>query len=123
MTIPVFTLLNSTSPQITALGSNPFRCFPAGMVPQDADLPAVTYSLVSGAPENYIAEAAGIDHMIVQLDFWAYSLSQAQSVADQCRAVLEANGRNCLVRFNPDDFEPDTKRFRVSYDFSFWLSR
>ncbi len=105
------------------------RLYPAGNVPQEAVMPAATYQTIGGAPAN-VFESAPADNERVQIDCWAMSFDQAQSVADAIRAALENQtaltaqglGAKC-VSFNGHDYDPETKRYRSSFDWSFWLSR
>lgn len=122
MTIPVFSLIANATPQITELGSSPCRVFP-DVIPHGQALPAVTYSVVSGRPENYLEAAPTLDSVTIQIDVWAFEGTTAGTVADKVRVALENGGKNCCVRLNPDDYEPDTKRYKISFDFEFWLSR
>lgn len=121
MNFPVVSLIEAHYPPISELGS-PVRVFP-DVIPQGKQLPAVTYSMVSGQPENYMEAAPTLDSVTLQIDIWAFTGVEAGTVADKVRLALEDSGKNCLVRFNPDDYEPDTKRYKISFDFEFWLSR
>ena len=122
MTIPVKTLIANVTPQISELGSNPIRVFP-GPIPQGTQLPAVTYTVTSGNPENYIDAPPTLDSIVVTVDVWEFTSDACDALADKVRRALEDGGKNCCIRLNPDDYEPDTRRFRVSFDFEFWLSR
>lgn len=126
---PVFPLL-AAAPDVTALiGTAPVRCYPA-VIPQTSDgqpnntlLPAVTWLTIVGTPENYIDTPPTIEQSRVQVDAWALTLALAQQVFDAARAALEDGGRNVMASSNGFDYEPETKRFRVSGDFEFWVSR
>jgi hypothetical protein len=121
MNPPIVSLIEAATPQITELGS-PARIFP-DMIPQGQLLPAVMYTVVSGAPENYLEAPPTLDSIVFQINVWAHTGRDAQDIADRVRVCLEDGGRNCCIRLNPGDFDPDTKRFNVSFDFEFWLSR
>lgn len=121
MNIPVASLIDALTPQISELGY-PARVFP-DVIPQGQQLPAVTYSIVSGNPENYLEAAPTLDSVVVQIDVWDFTGKGADTVADKVRVALEDGGRNCVIRINAGSFEPDTKRYSVSFDIEFWLSR
>jgi hypothetical protein len=128
MIAPVFTLL-AADPAVTAIiGTNPVRCFPAGNIPQvpieqqTAQFPCVTWQTVGGMPENIMDDRPPIDHQRIQIDCWATDIGggfpAAESLANAVQHSLELVGR--CVSLNGHDFEPDTRRYRVSFDFSFW---
>lgn len=126
---PVFQLL-AAAPAVTALiGTAPVRCY-ASLIPQTSDgqpnnalLPAITWQTIVGTPENYVDAPPTIEQVRVQVDAWALSLGQAQQVFDAARVALEDTGRNVMASNNGFDYEPETKRYRVSGDFEFWVSR
>lgn len=126
---PVFSLL-AAAPAVTALiGTTPVRCYPA-VIPQTSDgqpnnalLPAITWQTIVGTPENYIDAPPAIEQSRVQIDAWALTLALAEQVFAAARTALEDGGRNVMVSSNGFDYEPETKRYRVSGDFEFWVSR
>lgn len=126
---PVFELL-AAAPAVTAIiGTNPMRCYAplipqtANGVPNNALLPAVTWQLIIGTPENYINAPATTSRQRIQVDAWALSLQQAEVLLSAARDALEADGRGVCVTENGFDYEPDTKRYRSSADFEFWVDR
>jgi len=123
MSVPVFALLAASSSVTTLIGTAPVRAFPANSMPQTQVLPAVTWQVISGQPESYLAERAGLDYFRVQIDCWASTYTDANQLAAAVREALEDGANNVLDAFNPDDYETETKRFRVSFDFSFWVDR
>jgi hypothetical protein len=85
---------------------------------QNETLPCVTLSLVSVVPANHLNGAPTLDQNRVQVDSWAATYTAARSVADACRAALEAAGLTMEGEF--DTFEPDVSEYRVTQDFYFW---
>lgn len=127
---PVFALLSAAAPVTAIIGTAPVRAYPAGVIPQNADgtannalMPAITWQLVTGIPENYLCQAPTIDRMRVQVDCWALTLSAADALGNAARTALEDGAANTVVALNGHDYEPDTKRFRVSFDIEIWVSR
>lgn len=118
-------------------GASPpnIRLYPAGNIPQSNGaaseiLPAATYQTIGGAPANTFHPHAPADNERIQLDCWSTDYDQAQSVADALRAAIENEDAQVaqsvgiqIVSFNGRDYEPETKRYRVSFDISVWLSR
>lgn len=124
---PIFPLLSASSAVTAIVGTSPARIYPAGNIPQSAtqdpnvNVPCVTWRTVGGHAENILSDRPGVDNQRVQLDCWALTFTQAQTLATAVQYALELVG-NC-VAVNGSDFEADTKRYRVSFDFSFWLGR
>ncbi len=122
---PVFTLLAAAAPVTAIVGTNPVRVFPAGNVPQvsgtdpNANLPCVTWQSIWGQPENMLGERPVVDNLRVQIDCWSTTFGGAQALADAVQAALELNGY--CVSINGHDYDTDTKRYRSSFDWSFWL--
>ena len=125
---PVFTLL-AAAPAVTALvGTNPVRVFPGGVIPQAAAMPAISWLVVSGVPENMLGERTVVDNQRVQIDCWALDFNAVQTLFEAVRTALEANAY--LIGINDPEgissdtqFDPDTKRYRMSTDWSFWVGR
>lgn len=125
---PVFTLL-AAAPAVTAIvGTNPVRVFPGGVVPQGAAMPAISWLVVSGVPENLLADRAPVDNQRVQIDCWADDFVSVQTLFESVRSALESNAY--LVGMNDPEgtstntqFDPQTRRYRMSADWSFWVQR
>lgn len=125
MSAPVYTLLINNTAVAALVGT---RVFPAGIIPQDVtDRPAIAYQTVGGTPLNLLGGGARGDNERVMIDCWDYTLAGAQALAAAVRAALDdlsalqAAGVACECKsFNGNDFEPQTKTFRESNDFSFW---
>jgi len=116
-------------------GTSPpsIRFYDAGNVPQDntsgASMPCATFQSIAGSPTIVFDLHAPADNERVQVDAWSLnSLAEAQSISDAIRTALENQDAQiaqeitaCVVSLNGHDYEPDTKRYRVSIDFSFWI--
>ena len=127
MIAPVFPLLSANSAVTDIVGTNPVRVYPAGNIPQsatsdpNANIPCVTWQTISGMPENMLADRPVVDNQRIQIDCWALTFGQANSLGDAVQAALELNGY--CVSINGHDFDSDTKRYRTSFDWSFWTQR
>lgn len=125
---PVFTLL-AAAPAVTAIvGSSPARIYPGGVIPQAAVMPAIAWLVVSGVPENMLADRTVVDNQRVQIDCWATDFPAVMALFEAVRTALE--GDAYLVAMNDPEgissntqFDPDTRRYRISSDWSFWVSR
>lgn len=106
------------------------RIYPVKL-PQGVELPAITYQRISGVREHNIAGPSGRARPRIQIDCWAESYSEAKSVADTVRLVLDGHkgnfghGDNTMedvggIRFLGDNdiWEEGAEINRVSMDFS-----
>jgi hypothetical protein len=115
-------LIGSGSPVIV-------RFYPAGRINQDDVLPGATYQTIAGSPAN-VFERAPADNKRIQIDCWSLDFDNAQAIEEAIRAALEDStvpttyglGAQC-IGFNGNDFDPDTRRYRSSSDWSLWQSR
>ena len=120
----VYTVLSQT-PTVTAIvGTSPCRVFPAGTIPQpsstdpNAYLPCVTWKGVGGTPENILDGPPPTDHIRLQLDCWATTFDAADALGTAVREALDPYGY--CISLNGNDYEPDTKRYRASFDWHFY---
>lgn len=118
MIAPVYTLL-TTNADVFAMVAN--RVFPAGNIPQKQLMPAITWQVISGVPQNTLSDNAPVDNQRIQIDCWATTFEQADELADKVRLVLQEHG-HCISE-NGHDYDAETSRFRISRDYSFWLLR
>jgi hypothetical protein len=124
---PIFTILKNAAAVTALIGTNPCRCFPAGNIPQvpidqqTAQVPAVTWQTIGGAPYNVLADVPAADYQRVQLDCWSLDFDTTQTLADAVLAALA--GAGYCVSFNGHDYDEETRRYRASFDFSFITSR
>ena len=125
---PVFTLLTASSAVTDIVGTNPSRIFPNGIVPQAETYPAISWIVVSGQPENMLADRTNVDNLRVQLDCWATSFGVVDALYEAVRSALE--GAAYLVAMNDPlglktnlGYDPVPKLFRMSADWSFWVGR
>lgn len=128
MSLPaIFTTLSGTSAVTALIGTSPVRCYPAGNIPQGASLdpstyvPCVTWQTIAGTVENSFDNHAPADHQRIQIDCWDLTFSGADALHDAVRAALESIGY--CVSLNGHDFDSETKRYRSSSDWTFWLLR
>lgn len=119
---PVFSLL-SNSPACTALlgSGQACRVYPFGEAPADVARPYVTWYVVTGSAHNTLADAPAADAMTVQVDCWGDTLASAKASAIAVRDALERMGS--VAGYNPNDRDPETKRYRLSFDIEFQLKR
>jgi hypothetical protein len=96
------------------------RVYP-NKVPLDGAVPAVSYQLIDGAPENYLAENPGIDNGVYQINCWAEDMTTVNALANAARDVLQQHGQ--IIRYIVMDFDEETKWQGVRFVVSIWDSR
>jgi len=65
------------------------RIYPMGKRPQEGELPALTYSLVSG-PTSHYSHSGPSDHMVsYQFDCWAEDADDAMDLATELQDALD----------------------------------
>jgi hypothetical protein len=123
---PIFTVLAAT-PAVTAIiGTNPVRCYPAGSIPQvsgldpNSNLPCVTWQSIGGMPENMLGERPVVDNLRTQIDCWSTSFGGADALSSAVQIALEIHGY--VVGINGHDYDDTTKRYRASFDWSWWVT-
>jgi hypothetical protein len=126
---PIYTILSADSGVSALVGT---RIYPMGIIPQEVTtFPVLTYQTVTGATDNVQGSIAPDDHERIQIDCWSQaSLAEAQTLADAVRAAFEnlaalnaLKTAATLSTFNGHDYEPETKRFKVSTDWDFYTLR
>ena len=103
------------------------RVYPLHL-PQRPTLPAVTYQRIDGPREHAMGADPGLAHPRIQVDSWAASYASAKAVATQVRGALQrwrgtAAGVEVLAIYlesDQDDYEPETKQWRVRQDWTVW---
>lgn len=118
-------LLKAAGAVTAIIGSNPMRCYPAGIASQNAafqsNVPLVTFFTVFAIPENYVAHAPTMDHVRFQLNAWANTYDAALDLFNACRVALE--GAGTWVDLGQDGFDDDVKRYYVLGHIEFWVHR
>lgn len=128
MRLDLYALVQADAAVIAALGDEPMRFFPFGEADEEplaADAaPRATYATwqtINGAPENYLADRPDMDWYRVQIDVWSQRGSDADAAADALRDALEPHGHQASV--NMDGRDTETRLYRISFDFEFWVPR
>lgn len=122
---PIFTTLKSSNAVKNIVGTNPPRIWRHGHVPESLKRPIadpyVTWSLVSGVPENTLSELPSKDRMSIQIDCWHQTDKGIETLADAVRDAMEPSAHMTAMLI--DEQEPETKLFRMSMQFDWFLDR
>lgn len=116
---PIFTTLQASAAVRALLGARP-RVYRHGEAPQGVTVPYAVW-VVTGTPENTLSESPSIDRNSVQIDVYAGTDAQCIEVAEAIRDQMETVTHMTAFRNPPRD--PETRLYRMSMDFDFWLPR
>lgn len=115
----VLLALTSGSPSPTSAGSRVYGVV-LPQVAQDEGLPAVSYQRISSAPVNDYDGHSNLDKVRIQVDAWARTYGAAKQLAGEIRAALTAASFKALLESDFDEFEEESKLYRVSTDYELW---
>lgn len=118
---PIFAALAADSAVKALIGSNPVRAYPFGSAPQNVAIPYVVWQTVGGLPENYLNQRPDIDSFTLQIDCYAATASAARSVAEAVRDAIEMQCH--IVSWRGEEKDPDTQRYRYSFDADWFVDR
>jgi hypothetical protein len=96
------------------------RIYP-NKVPKGGLAPAVTYQLIGGHAENYLAEGATMDRGVYQMSCWALDMTTCDALANAVRRMVETTGY--VVAYHGSDIDEDTGWTGIRFDVSVWDSR
>lgn len=127
MIADIFTLLKASSAVVGLLQSGAQLKAYRDRAPQNGDgavtvaPPYLVHRVVGGVPYNMLADAPGMDYSREQFDIYAETQDSADTVYEAVRDALEAHGY--IVSFNGNGRDPETNRYRISFDMSFHVPR
>jgi len=117
---PLYTLLQASSAVRERLGARP-RLYRHGEAPQNEERPYAVWLVVSGVPENTLSEKPAVDRDTVQIDIYAKTDADVVATAKAVRDQMET--RTHMTAWRNPPREPETRLFRISMDFDYWLPR
>lgn len=115
----VYRHLQASATVRSLLGARP-RLYRHGEAPQNEARPYAVW-LVFGTPELTLSETPAVDRCTIQLDVYAKTESEVEATATAVRDQMETITHMTAWR-NPAR-DADTKLFRMSLDFDWWLAR
>lgn len=119
---PVFSYLVAAAPLTALIGTTPTRAYRHGDAPQLVTAPYVTWFANGCAPGNLLdGNPPPVDGWAITVDSWSDGDSEVEAVAQAVRDALEPHGY--LTGFNANSRDPATRRYRISMQFEFWISR
>ena len=118
----VYALLAGDAAVAAQVGTRVYRF---GQAPQRVTAPYITWYVVAGVPENTLPDTPVVDRWELQIDCW----SDNDGTGDQDIEALALAVRNALEAYHhvtgigPADRDPDTRRYRVSLQVTWWEDR
>ena len=107
----------------------------ATVPPSSVTYPFITYTVLSEDTEHDMGGAVGLTNVLLQIDAWAYIVSERQAISEALRNALDGykgqmgaellDIRNCFMTDRNTFEEPDKQGknlpvHRSSLDFSIW---
>ncbi|MDQ7880451.1 DUF3168 domain-containing protein [Atlantibacter hermannii] len=121
MIAPLFSVCAS-SPAVRALiGDSPVRLYPFGQQDDNVIYPYVVWQNVGGAPENYLGQRPDADTWALQVDAWADTPDEVIAVATALRDAIEPHAH--ITRWGGQERDPETMRYRYSFDVDWIVKR
>lgn len=121
MIAPIFPVC-AASPAVQALlGGSMLRLYPFGMQDTVVVYPYAVWQNVTGAPENYLAQRPDVDAFTLQVDAYADTVDEVIAVAAALRDAIEPHAY--ITRWGGQEQDPETKRYRYSFDVDWIVKR
>lgn len=118
---PIFATLKASQEVKNIVGTNPPRIYRHGSAPQEMTRPYVTWSVISGVPENNLSDLPPIDRVSVEIDCWHQTDAGIETLALAVRDAIEPVAHMTATVI--DLRETETKLYRVAMQFDWWLNR
>lgn len=114
MIAPIFKVCAASQAVTALIGESPVRLYPFGLQDDNVVYPYVVWQNISGSPENYLDKLPDTDSYTLQVDVYADTVMSATSVATALRDAIEPHAY--ITRWGGQSRDPETKRYRYSFD-------
>lgn len=114
MIAPIFKVCAASQAVTALIGESPVRLYPFGLQDDNVVYPYVVWQNISGSPENYLDKRPDADSYMLQVDVYADTVASAASVATALRDAIEPHAY--ITRWGSQSRDPETKRYRYSFD-------
>ncbi len=88
--------------------------------PQGTLPPYLTYQRIAGREWETLANGGGAPRVRMQIDVWSGNFTEAATLAAEVKVALRVAVTVGEITDNPDQFEPDTRLYRASFDAAIW---
>ena len=121
MIAPIFSVCAASASVTALLGSSPLRIYPFGLKDDDVIYPYAVWQNIGGAPEMYLDTLPDYDTFNIQVDIYADTVTASTAVAKALRDAIEPHAY--ITRWGDQVRDPDTKRYRYSFDVDWIVKR
>ena len=121
MIAPIFTVCAASAAVRSLLGGDPLRLYPFGLQDDVIIYPYAVWQNVTGSPENYLAQRPDADSFTLQVDAYADTAEEVIAVAAALRDAIEPHAY--ITRWGGQEIDPETKRYRYSFDVDWIVKR
>lgn len=118
MATPLFQVCRQDQGVTALLGIDPLRLYPFAAPTEAVELPYATYRVISGTPQNFLAERPDVDTYRLQLDAYAQTADIASSVSSALSQAIEPHAS--IVSYGDETIDKDTGYYRSRFEVS-WL--
>jgi hypothetical protein len=96
------------------------RIYPLVM-PQDCQLPALTYQRISSDPVNHLGGYSNLENPHVMVNMWGQNYHEVKVMAEEVHEAMElAVDFKSLLTNEFDIYDPEVNLYAVSHDYSCW---
>ena len=120
----------AADPGVQAVFGSPPRIYPE-TIPQFAPMPAALYFLISGQLAGGFETQWAGENEHIQIDVYAEAdrdlawagMDAIRTALENTDALIAAGLSARCLGANVTDYDAESHRYRISYDWSFWQSR
>ncbi|MCK7279262.1 tail completion protein gp17 [Enterobacter hormaechei] len=121
MIAPIFSVCAASPPVVALLGGDTLRLYPFGQQDDAVVYPYAVWQNVTGLTENYLAHRPDADSFSLQVDAYADTVDEVIAVASALRDAIEPHAY--ITRLGEQEKDPETKRYRYSFDVDWIVTR
>lgn len=121
MIAPIFDVCAASQAVTALIGSSPVRLYPFGLQDDNIVYPYAVWQNLSGEPGNYLDRRPDSDSYTLQVDIYSVTALSAQAVAKALRDAIEPHAY--ITRWGDQSRDPETKRYRYSFDVDWIVKR
>lgn len=118
---PIFPVCVESQAVIDLLGSEPLRLYPFGMQNDTVIYPYAVWQNIGGEPENFLNQSPDIDRFSLQVDIYGNTGEEVIAVAMAIRNAIQAKSN--ITRWGGQTRDPNTNRYRYSFDVDWFVKR
>jgi len=113
----IYTLLTQNATVARKINT---RIYPV-VLPQDVQLPAVSYQRISAEKVNHLGGYSGLSNPHIVINSWGPRYDDVKALASDIHSAMNGAGTFKSVLTNElDGFDPEINLYVVSQDYSCW---